>query len=69
MTNDTPRPRRVMILAGMREFIGCTGTVVAKEGPMLRVKLDKPVEIPGVGTVTDDTWAPSGVRTIRTRNT
>jgi ribosomal protein L21E len=48
---------------GMKEFEGKTGTVIGSEkdgrhGPvMYRVKLDSPVEIPGVGHVSDDLWA------------
>jgi hypothetical protein len=47
---------RVKITGGMKEFIGKTGRVQAKEDGMWRVILDSPVEIPGVGRVTSDLW-------------
>jgi hypothetical protein len=47
---------RVRINGGMKEFVGRTGTVVGKEGKMWRVRLDSPVEIPGVGSVSSDLW-------------
>lgn len=43
-------------------FLNKTGRIVGSEKfgrfepPMYRVRLDEPVEIPGVGTVTDDLW-------------
>jgi len=57
--------RRVVILKGLKEFIGKTGTVSHKEGTHLRVILDQPVEIEGIGKVRDDLWEPSCLRTIR----
>jgi hypothetical protein len=59
--------RRVEIKpqGGMKEFWGKTGTVVGKEMKMLRVKLDEPVHIPGVGMVKDDLWEPGLLKTIR----
>jgi ribosomal protein L21E len=47
---------------GMKEFHGKTGRIIGKEGKMYRVKLDEPVEIPGVGQVTNDLWEPSMLR-------
>jgi ribosomal protein L21E len=47
---------------GYKEFHGKVGTVIGHEmdgrTTMHRVKLDEPVEIPGVGKVKDDLWAP-----------
>lgn len=63
--------RRVRIISGMQEFVGKTGTVVCekeyRDGRtwMHRVRLDEPVEIPGVGLVTDDLWSGATIRTIR----
>jgi len=57
--------RRVKILGGMAEFIGATGTVCGKEGGLLRVALDRPVAIEGVGMVADDLWEARLLRTIR----
>jgi hypothetical protein len=63
--------RRVKILAGMKEFVGKTGTVIVeretKDGStwMHRVRLDEPVDVPGVGLVTDDLWSGAGLKTIR----
>jgi hypothetical protein len=59
--------RRVKILTGMSEFIGQTGSVVGKEGHLLRVALDTPVEIEGLGSVADDLWEPRCLRTIRAK--
>jgi hypothetical protein len=47
---------RVKITGGMKEFIGKTGRVQAKEDGLWRVILDSPVEVPGVGRVTSDLW-------------
>jgi hypothetical protein len=55
---------RVKILGGMKEFIGKTGTVSGKEGGMWRVRLDEPVNIPGVGSVTSDLWEGRFLRKI-----
>lgn len=54
--------QRVKVLAGMTEFVGSTGRVVdntERDGrtTMYRVRLDVPVNVPGVGLVTDDLWA------------
>lgn len=63
--------RRVKILKGMKEFIGKTGTVVRereyRDGRtwMHRVRLDEPVEIPGVGIVESDLWSNEYLRTVR----
>jgi hypothetical protein len=62
--------QRVKILAGMREFIGKTGEVIDnsdRDGgkPMYRVRLDQPVEVPGVGRVTNDLWGGSALRNLR----
>lgn len=57
--------RRVRIMGGMSEFVGKTGTVVDREGMLLRVRLDEAVEIEGVGRVTDDLWEPRLLKTLR----
>jgi hypothetical protein len=60
--------RRVRILGGMAEFIGKTGTVIGEEGSrpvMLRVSLDEPVEVEGVGLVRDDLWERRLLETVR----
>ena len=57
--------RHVKILGGMKEFVGKTGMVVDREGKLLRVYLDQPVEIPNLGMVTDDLWEPRLLKTIR----
>lgn len=61
--------RRVKIVGGMPEFVGKTGTVVGQEKDgsvkLYRVRLDEPVEIPGVGLVCDDLWAGSFLKTVR----
>lgn len=54
---------RVKITGGtMKQFHGQTGEVIGHEKDgrtiMHRVKLDSPVEIPGVGKVKDDLWSP-----------
>jgi hypothetical protein len=56
---DAREGQRVKIMGGMREFVGQTGTIISEEGSnpkMYRVRLDNPVNIPGVGKVTDDLW-------------
>jgi hypothetical protein len=55
----------VRILAGMKEFVGQTGVIIDKEGKQYRVKLDVPVEVTGVGTVTSDLWEPAMLKVIR----
>lgn len=57
--------RRVKVLSGMQEFVGKVGTVVSREGRMLRVRFDEPVEVPGVGFVRDDLWEPRFLKTVR----
>jgi hypothetical protein len=47
----------------MSEFVGKIGTVVDREGMLLRVRLDEPVEVPGIGLVTDDLWEPRLLKT------
>lgn len=61
--------KRVRIAAGggMREFIGCTGEIVAVEGEYYRVRLDTPVQIEGVGLVRDDLWMGHLLKTVRER--
>lgn len=56
--SDAREGQRVKIKAqgGMKEFHGKTGRIVGKEGGQYRVKLDTPVDIPGVGSVSDDLW-------------
>jgi hypothetical protein len=66
--------QRVVVTAGMKEFIGATGEIIdntERDGAtvMYRVKLFKPVEIPGVGTVTDDLWSGAYLRNVRTQGT
>lgn len=53
---------KVKIKRGMPEFVGSTGTVIDNEKDgrtviMNRVRLDSPVEIPGLGFVADDLWS------------
>jgi len=52
-------------------FAGCTGRVVGVEHDgrtrMYRVALDRPVAVPGVGTVSDDLWSGLWLRKIRRR--
>jgi hypothetical protein len=49
----------------MAEFVGKIGTIVEREGILLRVRLDEPVEVPGIGRVTDDLWEPRALKTHR----
>lgn len=65
--------RRVKIVtpkghSSFKEFEGQTGTVIGFEmdgrTKMHRVKLDNPVNIPGLGLVEDDIWAGEYLRTI-----
>jgi len=60
--------RRVLIMGGLPEFVGKIGTVVGREGPYLRVRLDVAVEVEGVGRVTDDLWEPRLLKTVRSRD-
>lgn len=57
--------RRVRIVGGMAELIGKIGTVISREDRFLRVRLDEPVEVEGVGRVTDDLWEPRLLKTLR----
>lgn len=61
--------KRVKILGGMSEFVGQTGTIVDAEksgrDTYYRVELDEPVEVRGVGLVTDDLWTGPLLKTIR----
>ncbi len=65
--------KRVRILGGMQEFVGKTGTIVdaqkmGRHEPIYyRVRLDTPVNIPGVGQVRDDLWQGHLLKTIRER--
>jgi hypothetical protein len=66
--------QRVVITHGMKEFVGATGEIIdntERDGAtvMYRVKLFKPVTIPGVGTVTDDLWSGAYLRNVRTPQT
>ena len=56
---------RVEIKAGLKEFIGKTGYIIGAENEYLRVNLDTPVNIPGVGKVEDDLWIPSTLKKIK----
>lgn len=53
----------------MKEFAGKTGRVVHEE--MLgreryyRIRMDEPVNIPGLGRVTDDLWTSKFIRKVR----
>lgn len=62
---------RVTVLGGMTEFVGRTGEIIGneKDGRMTlyRVRLDEPVDVPGVGTVKDDLWEGRFLKTIRPR--
>ena len=57
---------RVRVVSGMSEFVGSTGEVVGTERDgstvMNRVRLDRPVIVPGVGLVEDDLWANEHLR-------
>jgi hypothetical protein len=61
--------QRVVITQGMREFIGATGEIIDTERDgstvMYRVRLFKPVMVPGVGDVTDDLWSGPYLRNIQ----
>ena len=47
----------------MPAFIGKTGTIIGREDKLLRIRLDEPVEVPGVGRVTDDLRHPRLLKT------
>jgi hypothetical protein len=60
--------QEVRIVGGMREFIGRLGTIIGEEGRrprMYRVRLHEPVEVPGVGEVTDDLWQGNALKAVR----
>jgi hypothetical protein len=64
--------QRVVIMAGMREFVGATGEIIdnsERDGStiMYRVRFFKPVTVPGVGEVRDDLWSGAFLRNVRTR--
>jgi hypothetical protein len=57
---------------GMKEFEGRAGEIIGRERDgrtnMYRVKLYKPVEIPGVGKVEDDLWSAEHLTDIDDNN-
>ena len=59
---------RVRIISGMVEFVGATGEVTSheKDGATLLnwVRLDSPVFVSGVGSVTDDLWSNSHLKNL-----
>jgi hypothetical protein len=59
----------VTILDGMKEFVGQKGMIVdiEKDGrtTMYRVRLQTPVEIPGVGLVKVDIWEGRSLKSAR----
>jgi hypothetical protein len=58
----------VKILGGMKEFVGRTGTVYGDDPEydgLWRVRLDSPVQIPDVGTVTDDLWKRNLLKIVK----
>lgn len=58
----------VKILGGMKEFVGRTGTIRGDDPEydgLWRVRLDNPVQIPNVGTVTDDLWERKFLKIVR----
>jgi hypothetical protein len=60
--------QHVKILGGMSEFVGKTGIIVdyEKDGhtTMYRVRLDEPVDHPGIGIIKDDLWEGKLLRKI-----
>lgn len=61
---------RVTVVSGMSEFVGQTGVVVGTERSgrdpvMNRVRLDRPVNVTGVGLVEDDLWCNEALRRAR----
>lgn len=69
-----PIGQRVKILGGRRGtaalFFGKTGTIIdnaERDGTtaMYRVRFDAPVDVPGVGVVTDDLWAGRYLRPLK----
>jgi hypothetical protein len=57
--------RRVQIIGGIAEFVGKIGTIIDREGMLLRVRLDEPVDVPGIGLVIDDLWEPRLLKTAK----
>jgi hypothetical protein len=60
--------QEVRIAGGMKEFLGRLGTIIGEEGTrprMYRVRLHEPVEVPGVGEVTDDLWQGAALKAVR----
>jgi hypothetical protein len=52
--------------SSIREFNGKFGTVLSSEKDGLyRVRLDKPVNVPGAGIVTDDLWSKDYLTKVR----
>jgi hypothetical protein len=49
----------------LRGVVGRTGTIAFKEGDLCRVRLDEPVDVPGVGMVCDDLWEGSFLKRVR----
>jgi len=67
---------RVTISGGMEEFRGKRGVIINTErligdvgGLMYRVRLDEPVEIPGLGKVEDDVWAVDRLQPLKEETT
>jgi hypothetical protein len=70
MRNQDRIGRTVRILGGMKEFVGELATVSDYEGGpdrYFRLRLHRPVDVPGVGMVEDDLWQRSGFKLIRER--
>jgi len=63
------RQTRVKITGGMDEFIGRTGTVIDEQMDgrtrLYRVQLDTPVEVEGIGQVSDDLWSRQYLKVVR----
>ena len=61
---------RVRIIGG-EFFCGQSGTIIDTERygryepPYYRIRLDVPVDVPGVGRVTDDLWQGRYLATLR----
>lgn len=52
--------------SSVRQYNGKFGTVIGSEKDGLyRVRLDKPVNVPGVGIVTDDLWSKDYLTKVR----
>jgi hypothetical protein len=68
MTKQYGQRVKILPQGGMREFWGCTGTIIEIEPgrPITyRVRLDEPVLIEGIGPVRDDLWEGRLLRNIR----